>query len=423
MNSPPAKSPHSNAAPTSLMVLLFELIADILSRLSAKTLMQMKCVCKSWKTLISDDPSFAKLHLQRSPRNGQLLLLPQWNSPVEDFDCSVVPFPVSHLIETPSEFRYPYYRLRNITIPNDPYYQLRNMDCSHIVGSCNGLICMHTSWYPNHSIWFRLWNPATKTLSEKLGHITELFRFTFGYDNLTDTYKVVAFTANKVKVFSFRDNVWRDIQSFPVVPFDLHPRQQLGCHQYNNRGVYVSGAINWLAIRNKIEYEWNDITVDQFVIVSLDLATETYRQLLPPSGFVEVPPVEPSVTVLMDCLCFSHRFKETHFVLWKMMEFGVQESWTQFLKISFQNLQIDYGISNSLAYDSQLFLLPLWASESSNTLIMASNQEGYADESLFKPQHAIVYNWRDNIVEQIKTNNEIMWMFSHDYVESLVSTC
>jgi len=36
----------------------------------------------------------------------------------------------------------------------------------------------------------------------------------------------------------------------------------------------VSGTINWLAIRDKSEYEWNDITVKQFVIVSLDLATE-----------------------------------------------------------------------------------------------------------------------------------------------------
>ncbi|GAU45635.1 hypothetical protein TSUD_175480 [Trifolium subterraneum] len=423
MNSPPPKSPFSNAAPTSLMDLLVELIADILSRLPVKTLMQIKCVCKSWKTLISHDSSFTKLHLQRSPRNTHLLLLPEWGRPDEEFDCSVVPFPVSLLIETPIEFRYPYFRLRNITIRYDPYYQLRNMDCYHIVGSCNGLICLlsNSCDTKHHCKSFRLWNPATNTLSEKLGHITERFRFTFGYDNLTDTYKVVAFSVNKVKVFSFSDNVWRDIQSFTVVPFDIHPRQ-LNCHQYNNDGVYVSGAINWLAIRNKIEYEWNDITVDDFVIVSLDLATETYRQLLPPSGFVEVPPVEPCVSVLMDCLCFSYRFKDTHFVLWKMMEFGVQESWTQFLKINFQNLQIDYGISNLLAYDSQLFLLPLWASESSNTLIMASNQEGYADDSLFKPQHAIVYNWRDNVVEQIKTNNEIMWFYTKDYVESLVST-
>jgi F-box interacting protein len=312
--------------------------------------------------------------------------------------------------------------LIDITIAYNPYYKLNNIDCNDIVGSCNGLICLRGySWTTKYEkAWFRLWNPATKKLSEMLGDITERLRFAFGYDNLTDTYKVVAFSANKVRVFSFTDNVWRDIQNFPVIPFDLQPRQQLNCRQYNNHCVYVSGTINWLAIINKIEYEWNDITVDRFVIVSLDLATETYRQLLPPSGFVEVPRVEPSVIVLMDCLCFSHRFKETHFVLWKMMEFGVQESWTQFLKISFYNLQIDYGISNSLAYDSQLFLLPLWSSESSNTLIMASNQEGYTGHD----QHAILYNWRDNKVEEITCfYNDIMWFFTNNYFESMVSTC
>ena len=146
------------------------------------------------------------------------------------------------------------------------------------------------------------------------------------------------------------------------------------------------------------EYEWNNISINQSVIVSLVMVTETYRQLLPPSGFVEVRPVEPFVTVLMDCLCFFHRFKGTHFVLWRMMEFGVQESWTQFLKISFQDLQIDYGISDSLEYGySQLFLFPLYLSESDDTLIMASNQQGYGDDE----NHAILYNWRDKRLSKL----------------------
>jgi len=207
--------------------------------------------------------------------------------------------------------------------------------------------------------WFCLWNPTTNSLSRNLGFLNYHLRLTFGHDALNDIYKVVAFSANKVKVFSLSDNFWRDIPSFPIVPFNLH---RIYCRPMVDNGVYVSGTINWLAIRDKTNYNWNDITIEQFLIVSFDLATETYQQLLPPSGFVEVPPIEPSVTVLMDCLCFSHRFRGTHFVIWKMMEFRVQESWTQFLKISFQNLHIDRGISDPLAYRSQLFLLPLCVS-------------------------------------------------------------
>nr|XP_004491718.1 F-box/kelch-repeat protein At3g23880-like [Cicer arietinum] len=413
MNSPPSVYRRSKAASSSPVVLSDELISEILSLLSVKTLMQMKCVCKSWKTTISD-PSFVKLHLQRSPRNTHLALMPLWSMPDEEMDFSFVPFTISRLVENPK-----------ISIPYNPYYRLKDMDCCQVVGSCNGLICLLdfdlTGKYQNISL--RFWNPAIKTISDKLGYfsndrhncVSEFFRFTFGYDNSSDTYKVVGFCANKVKVFSLGNNVWRNIQSFPVVPFGLCAIRH--CHPFVNYGVHLSGTINWLTIRNKTEYDWNDITIEQFAIVSLDLGTETYRQLLPPPGFVEVPPVEPSVTALMDCLCFSYSFKGTYFVLWKMIEFGVQESWIQFLKISYQNLQIDYGISNWLdvEYDSQLFLFPLCLSESSDTLIMASNQE------IYLYAEAIIYNWSDNRVARTRFNDEILWFFAKDYTESLVS--
>jgi F-box interacting protein len=129
--------------------------------------------------------------------------------------------------------------------------------------------------------------------------------FAFGYDISADTYKVVAVFVNNVNVFNLGDNVWRNIQSSPVVHFK--PR----CHPFSNDGVYLRGTINWLAIPNKTE---NDSTIEKFVILSLDLGTETYRQLLPPQGFAERPAVkapvtvEPGVTVLMECLCFYHCF-------------------------------------------------------------------------------------------------------------------
>lgn len=219
--------------------------------------------------------------------------------------------------------------------------------------------------------------------------------------------------SSEVKVFRFGDNIWRKMASF--TPFNLV--DTLGYSVANQQGVHLSGTVNWISIYPK------DVTVEKFVIISLDLATETYRKLPPPPGAVSLSPpyTVPHIAVLMDRLCFSHHLKETHFVIWQMMEFGVEQSWTQFLKISFQNLRIDHGISDSLAYGSQLFLLPLCVSESTNTLIMASNQEGYIDY-WGHSQHAILYNWRENKVEQIATNNRIMWFDTKDYVESLVST-
>ncbi|RHN46588.1 hypothetical protein MtrunA17_Chr7g0243831 [Medicago truncatula] len=131
------------------------------------------------------------------------------------------------------------------------------------------------------------------------------------------TYKVVAFHVDEnnpasgkseVKVFSLGVNCWRNIQSFPVVPLILLDFR----HIWLNDGMYLGGTINWLAVRKDFHslYEYRDSThVEQFVILSLDLSTKTYKQLLLPQGFDE------------------------------MKEYGFHESWSQLFKISYQNLQ------------------------------------------------------------------------------------
>ncbi|XP_058761572.1 uncharacterized protein LOC131634963 [Vicia villosa] len=150
--------------------------------------------------------------------------------------------------------------------------------------------------------------------------------------------------------------------------------------------------------------------MDQFVIISLDLSTETYRQLLPPSGLVEVPPIFPTISVLRDCLCFSYHIKTTHFAIWMMMEFGVQQSWTQFLNISCVDLQNHHEYQR---FGYEYLLHPLWLSKNDGTIILASSHE----------EQAFLYNWRDNSVIKTRITNHVLWMFSHNYIETLVPTC
>ncbi|RHN45824.1 hypothetical protein MtrunA17_Chr7g0235661 [Medicago truncatula] len=152
-----------------------------------------------------------------------------------------------------------------------------------------------------------------------------------------------------------------------------------------NCGVCVSGTINCLAIRYEFpldcDYgsEWPFMTIDQFVIILLDLITETYHQLLPPRGFDNVPP---------------------------MKEFEVEESWTQFLKISYESLPIDYDAVRGFV------LFPLCLSEDGDALILVWDEA----------EQAIFYNLRANIGEKAKTTKEIQWFGANEYVESLVST-
>jgi hypothetical protein len=144
------------------------------------------------------------------------------------------------------------------------------------------------------------------------------------------------------------------------------------------------------------------IHVEQFVIVSLDLSTEYYKQLLPPPGFNEVPFFQPVLRVLMDGLCFSYDSKRTEFVLWHMKEYGVQESWTQLLKISYQNLHIR-NINNRFE------LVCLYVN--GDVVILAKENSN----------QTFIYNLKDKTVK--RSVNHIRWYRSMDYAESLASVC
>jgi len=372
-----------------------ELIAEVLSFLSVKSLMRLKCVSKSWKYLISE-PSFAKLHLNRTTQDAVHTIV---SYDAYFSTCTDVSFTVFHLLKNPPII---------INLPKDPYHQLNDKDCHYIVGSCNGLLCLfgrneyRADKGGYREKWLRLWNPATRTISKKFDCDDGLgspFHFTFGYDNSTETYKVVYFTPNttNVRVFSLGVNVWRNIQNSPMIH-----------HHGRMKVVHVRGSVNWLAIHNYTgDYNCKGITIEQFVIISLDLCTEAHTKLLPPNGFSEVPFVIPKLSVLNDYLCFFHDFKQTHFVIWQMKEFGVQESWTRLFKISYQNIQNDYHFD-----DLCRGLLPLCLLEKNDKLLMTIND--------FLHRRPILYNLRDNKGEMI---NIAWWSNGMNYVESLISYC
>ena len=158
------------------------------------------------------------------------------------------------------------------------------------------------------------------------------------------------------------------------------------------------------------DLNYSTVTPKKYVILSLDLSTETYTQLLLPRGFNKVSRYQPKLVVLMDSLCFGHDFEETYFVIWQMKDFGVQASWIQLFKITYQNF---FSCYCDFAMDIWLDFLPLYLSGNGDTLILANNKEN----------EAFIYNCRDGRVEKIViTNKNMKWFEAWDYVESLVST-
>ncbi|AES80211.2 F-box and associated interaction domain protein [Medicago truncatula] len=430
--------------PVTPVVLPDDLIAELLSFLPVKSLVRLKCVSKSWKSLISD-PSFVKLHLNRSSTRNPLFTIgtlhiaaiPIAAIPIDDVDdrglevgYSVVPYSLNCLIQNPL-----------FTLSVDPYHHLGDKECSLMIGSCNGLILLAGG--DSQLGYFRLWNPATMTISPNFGYFVRFhgsathpfpflgyYNFTFGCDNSTGTYKIVASNYNpdrqhrmNVRILSFGDNVWREIQSFPVVPIHSY----FGENDVHN-AVYLSSTLNWLAIHNDFDYDIKNLRVEQFVIVSLDLGTETYNQYRLPRDFDEMPSALPIVAVLGGFLCCSYFYKETDFLIWQMKELGNDNSWTQFLKISYQNLQINHDYFGDEEFNHEKIkyhfqLVPLLLSEDADTLVFKNSQES----------HPILYNWRENRVEQTKvttsstiindngSSNSTFWCSTKVYFESLVS--
>ncbi|XP_058732563.1 F-box/kelch-repeat protein At3g23880-like [Vicia villosa] len=371
-----------------------DLIIQVIPFLPVKSLLRFKCVSNSLNTLIAD-PTFANLHLKKSK-----------------------------------------------TSPNTQFTLITNhVKPSVDTGSCNGLICLvgynsisNKSFSRRDNIhqdyWLRLWNPATRKISQKIGYLRDVrcFVFNFGWDDSTGTFKVVASRTdhhsytNKVKVFTIGDNVWRKIEEFPAVPLGLGWRGQRIDKGYEYGCVFLNNAFNWLAIHKRSRlnatFNWSyyvkRITVEGLVIVSLDLRTETYNQYRLPQGFNKLPPEEPTIGVLEECLCLCYSYKETGIVIWQMKKFGVEESWIQFLKISYHVLGLDYDIS----------FLPLFLSKDGDTLGLCSSQN----------EVAILYNLRDNSMRRIevkvhktiidgKTRNSLYLSLAQGYVESLISVC
>ncbi|XP_027119000.1 F-box/kelch-repeat protein At3g23880-like [Coffea arabica] len=282
-----------------------ELIVDILTRLPVKSILRFRCVSKSWLCLIAS-PHFIKSHLTISTkvnnhaRHG--LLLAPIDAPTELYTCSLYSVlyqrsPVSaEKVQLPLQSKYP--RLS-------------------FVGCCNGLVCLSEG---SHDLI--LFNPSTRKSNVlpnsgidvgKFKHMT----YGFGYDEVHDDYKVVAIgyscpygmnCQTIVNVYSLRTNSWRNIQGYE------------GGFISSCSGVFVNGALHWLVVSE-------DGSISSWRIVSLNLATETYGEILQPN--YEKGNVSFTPGVLEGNLCVFYNHYEVKFDVWVMKEYGLKESWTK----------------------------------------------------------------------------------------------
>ncbi|GKA26998.1 F-box associated domain containing protein [Tanacetum coccineum] len=289
-----------------------DIIIDILCGLPAKTLGRFRCVSKEWLSLLSE-PHFIKTHQKTLNRNHLLFI---------SSDCLFYSLP----FDNQSAVAKPLL---------DKHYDIM-YGCS-----CNGLVLasgrnlrlLHT---------FIVFNPTTNDYVEFpmfrhdwLYNPGNYFLTGFGYDSVTDDYKVVCISyfhcprlipPDKmfVHVYSLRSNTWRKLRNSP---YD---------HSDGKRvlGVFVNGFLHWIVNRHS-----------EPVIAAFSLADEKFSELPSPDFYNDV-----GILSDIDCRLFEVNEKLAIFhglkgVLWLMNKHGVKESWTKIVLNGFSEKIVLNGFS------------------------------------------------------------------------------
>ncbi|XP_058774292.1 putative F-box protein At3g47150 [Vicia villosa] len=206
----------------------FDLVEEILCRLSVKHLLQLRCVCKSWNYLISQDSNFAKKHLRLSTSSHNrhhLTRIPN----VYPKKFVVCHYPISSICTSGSTTR----RVKQFTYSVTGILNKENY--GHRASTCDGIICFKL----NESLAV-LCNPSIRKfkLLPPLKLPYQLFiSYTLGYHCFTNNYKIIALNetwSRKIEVYvhTLGTDYWRRIPDF------LGPNEARTRYEYRIR--YVS---------------------------------------------------------------------------------------------------------------------------------------------------------------------------------------
>lgn len=225
----------------STAFLPFELITDILKRLPVKSLICFKCVSKSWYDLINSK-IFINLHLNQSCKVNLYTTLA-----LDDFKKEIHIYSFNN--------HRPSCHVNELCYPEDlkrPYYY------THLIGSCNGLICL--SSYANNIV--SLYNPTTRACKRLPVHnVTEVhYSCTFGYDHFSDDYKVIELCydlrnriEHKTMLYSLKTNAWEII---PNTPWDKY--------YLKDSSVLCNNSLHWLKLGNSEEIKCFNLATQEY---------------------------------------------------------------------------------------------------------------------------------------------------------------
>jgi len=285
-----------------------DIVFSILSKLPVKPLKRFACVRKSWSHLF-ENPIF--MNMFRSN------LVSKSDSRYDDDDDACLIFewildPVKKLsFHTGEKFE----KEIKLDLP-PPYYDHTSSLCYAI----NGIFCIYDWIKPSKIV---LWNPATNevyvvppNLPKSLPNgAANYFLYGFGYDHVSDDYKVIQFVHLQegmckthdpfCEIYSLRSHSWRKLD----VDIPIAYRSPFGSE------VYLDGVCHWLRKIN-----------DKSDVLSFNMSNEVFFTTpLDMHGCLVV--LNGSVAII------SHYIGSTSFSISILGEIGVKESWTRLFDV------------------------------------------------------------------------------------------
>ncbi|PON77634.1 F-box domain containing protein [Trema orientale] len=316
----------------SIMDLPKEVFVIILLKLSVRSIISCKCVCKTWLNLISS-PQFFRLHMAQARtsllfRDGDYYVAEPEDGRDLDFKycwcetkCNRSYCCASCNIRMSSKLKCPMRKTRVMLSNQDDQYSNVSFDkYTRLINSCNGLVCLAESSDDGHGA---IYNPTTgefiilpQTLNNH-ENVT-LFRVSgLGFNPKNNDYKVIRIVqwndgSVEAEVHKVGTNSWKSVGSVP------HSAVRLVF------STYLGGALHWahdtymkMATRS---------------IISLDLDNDKFESH-------PMPPIngkETSVGVFGGCLCICglHWKENLNYIdVWVMKKNGDWESWTKMFSI------------------------------------------------------------------------------------------
>uniref|UniRef100_A0A2P2NZN9 Uncharacterized protein MANES_12G062500 n=1 Tax=Rhizophora mucronata TaxID=61149 RepID=A0A2P2NZN9_RHIMU len=288
-----------------------EIVDDILLRLPITSVVQFKCVCRSWRAL-AQDPHLKNLYLaSRTEKSDPCLII----------HCDIPIRSRLNFVDFSAQDDEGKREVKRIHVPFSP-----SMPEFDVVGSCNGLLLLSDSLYID-SLY--VYNPFTREYTElpkSLQYLDQEVVFGFGFHPKTKEYKVI-------KVIYYRNGHG----GYPRARRIIYPQSQVQILTLGNPVWRSLGKVSYRLVRRPSEALVNgrlhwvsrpSARGPSRRLVSFDLADEQFREV-PKPACGGLNRYNYHAVALGGCLSAAAYCNHGKMEIWVMKEYDVESSWVK----------------------------------------------------------------------------------------------